>query len=278
MDILNLRSNNSYAVNHGLPLAVYTVGTEYQIPISRLEGYSAHQLLVTFSGAGKFRLLGQEQWDILEPGSLLYVPANLPNEYRPLDETPWFVGYVSYLEGKDGMLKSWGFAEKPFTRILKNADDFHPFIRKIWLKSGSEPEPWQSAKILLSMCLELLRQIHANKLNQQPTLSGRVHESIVESTIRFMHDHLGRRITMEELSAHAGYSAKQLTRLFRQQTQQTPMQYLQDFRLRTANLLLIDNPQLTIRQAAATVGLEPVYFTRLYRRYYGYTPSVTRNQ
>ncbi|WP_342566448.1 AraC family transcriptional regulator [Paenibacillus sp. FSL R7-0345] len=273
--MLNQRSNGNYSFEEGLPIAVYTVGTELQLPITRLEGYSAHQLLFTFSGTGKFRLLGQEHWDILQPGSLLYVPAKLPNEYRPLFNTPWHVGYVSYLEGAEGMLKSWGFGAQPFTCSLQNVAEFLPFIHDIWMNSGLDPKPWKSTEMLILLCLKLLKQIHRNRHGQQSVSFRKVQETVVESTIRFMHDHLGRRITMDELSEHAGYSSKQLTRIFQQEMHQTPTRYLQNFRLKTANLLLIDNPELNVRQVAATVGLEPVYFSKLYRRYYGYTPSLT---
>lgn len=278
MEVLNLRSNSLYPFDGGLPIAVYTVGAEVQPPISRLEGYSSPQLLLTFSGTGKFRRLGQEKWDILKQGSLLYIPARLPNEYMPVGDDPWFVGYVSYFEGKQGLLESWGFGDEPFTCVVGDVHVFLPYIKKIWMKTGPEPELWETAEILLAMCLELLKQIHSCKINPQLTLSGNVHESIVEGAIRFMHDHLGRRITLGELSSSVGYSTKQLTRLFKQETQLTPMQYLQGFRLRTAQLLLMEYPKLTIRQVAAIVGLEPEYFTRLYRRYYGRAPSLSRGK
>lgn len=67
-----------------------------------------------------------------------------------------------------------------------------------------------------------------------------------------------------------------LTRLFRQSIGLTPLQYLQQIRLRTARLLLQDHPELTVRQAASYVGLEPVYFTRLYKREFHRLPSADR--
>ncbi|WP_373230704.1 hypothetical protein [Cohnella sp.] len=66
-----MRSNSSHQFEEGLPFAVYTVGTEMQASITRLEGFSANQLFLTFSGKGKLRLLGQDKWDIINPGTLL---------------------------------------------------------------------------------------------------------------------------------------------------------------------------------------------------------------
>jgi AraC-like DNA-binding protein len=266
-------------LEEGLPFTVYTVGTEMQSPITRLEGFSAHQLLLTFSGTGKFRLLGQDEWDIINQGTLLYIPAGLPNEYMPIGEKPWFVGYVTYVEKPEGMLSNWGFGRETFSHALQNADRFHPLLRQIWSKSGPNPDAWAATQALFSMFLELKKQISSSNPHRQTALSGsasRFRDSAVDSAVRFMHDHLERKMTMAELSAHVGYSPKQLTRLFRQSLQKTPLQYLQWSRLRTASLLLQEHPDMTIRQAAAYVGLEPVYFTRLFRRTYGLTPSDSR--
>lgn len=82
---LGLRSNFS-PEEHPVPFTVYTVGMEQQGVLSRLEGFSAHQLLITVSGRGRAHLLGQNKWDILEENTVLYVPAGFPNEYMPVVE------------------------------------------------------------------------------------------------------------------------------------------------------------------------------------------------
>ncbi|WP_373230703.1 helix-turn-helix domain-containing protein [Cohnella sp.] len=66
--------------------------------------------------------------------------------------------------------------------------------------------------------------------------------------------------------------------MFRQALNQTPLQFLQGSRLRTADLLLGEHPDMTISQAAASVGLAPVYFSRLYHRTFGCTPSYSRTK
>lgn len=279
MQLLPLRSNVTLSFTKGLPLAVYTAGSDKQISITRLEGFSAHQLLITFSGTGKYRQLGHKEWKWLEPGSLLYIPAGLPNEYMPAGDEPWHVGYATYVENTDGMLAGWGFGEQAFSAMLTDIQPLYELIERIWQHSGTEYQPWAAAEALISLCLEIVKQMHSSKPNALPVITfpnGKMQENVVDSTIRFIHDHLSRSITVAELAARAGYSQKQLTRLFKQQLGQTPLQYLQSLRLHTANLLVIDNPNLTIRQIAAATGMEPVYFNRLYRRAFGCTPSQSR--
>ncbi|MNZ87867.1 Regulatory protein PchR [compost metagenome] len=163
--------------------------------------------------------------------------------------------------------------------MLEDTAPLYSLIERIWKSSGPEHNPWASTEALIALCLEILKQMHSKKPDSLPAFSfatDKMQENAVDSTIRFIHDHLSRKITISELASRAGYSPKQLTRLFKQQLGQTPLQYLQALRLRTAHLLIIDNPTISVRHAAAAAGMEAVYFNRLYRRTFGCTPSQSR--
>jgi len=280
MELLALRTNGLQQLKEGLPFAVYTVGTEIQTPITRLEGFSAHQLFIVFAGTGRFRLMGQNKWDILAPGSLLYIPARTPNEYMPAGEEPWFVGYVTYLERDPGLLSSWGFGREAFVRKLDDMAPLYGLIRRMWRVSGPHCDAWLASKLLFAFCLEAQKQLHKSSTGDERRYVGFAAEDptdAVSNVIRFMHDHLERKMKIGDLAAYVGYSQKQLTRMFRQALNTTPLQYLQKVRLRTAELLLSEHPDMTVRQAAFSVGMEPVYFGKLFRRAYGRSPSEGRN-
>ena len=276
MQTLPLRSNMRRDIEFDIPFSVYTVGTDIQNPITRLSGFSAKQILFTFSGSGRFRRLGQDKWDILDPGSCLYIPEGLPHEYVSLKGETWHVGYVTFVERREGMLASWGFGASPTYSRLADIATIFPLIERIWASSGTHEDPWLTTEVLFSLFLEIKRQNQLFQVGDTPMFHSRLNryrESAVESAVRFLHDHLNRSITMTQLAAHVGYSQKQLTRLFRGELGQTPLQYLQHIRMQTALTLLNEHTDITIRQAAAYVGMEPTYFTRLHSRMYGYVPS-----
>ncbi|WP_168120579.1 AraC family transcriptional regulator [Paenibacillus sp. HB172176] len=281
MDMLPLKTNSSYKYDDSLPFTVYTAGTEIQIPITRIDGFSAKQLLVTFSGQGRFRILGQKNWEIVKPGTILYIPAKIPNEYMPLDEQeqPWQVGYVTFNESKKGLLEGWGFARNAFVQAVADTAPYYIFIRKIWSQLGAHSNPWEAVRLLFNMLLEVKKDNHLHRESRYPASTGKAEPlpgSVVENAVRFIHDHLGHSLTVTGIAAHVGYSSKQLNRLFHKAYQISPLQYLQQSRMRTAHLLIIDHPEMTIRQIAAYVGMEPDYFARLYRREYGCTPTQSR--
>ncbi|MBC8081343.1 MAG: helix-turn-helix transcriptional regulator [Gorillibacterium sp.] len=278
MNVLHLRTNVSQ-LPEDVPFAVYTVGTELQTPITRLMGFSADQLMITFSGTGKFRLLKQDKWDIQHRGTALYIPAGMPHEYMPEGEAPWHVGFVTYTGKENGILNSWGFNHVPFTRQIQNPDRMLLLLTRIWTHSGPDHDLWTTTETLFSFFLELKKQMlefsnSPKSLETRQTV--RLTNSVVQRTVQFMQDHLERSMTMEEISAHFGYSLKQLTRLFRHDLKTTPLQYMQHIRMQAAIRLLLEHPNMTIRQIAAYVGMEPVYFTRLFRREYGKTPTAYR--
>lgn len=279
MELLQLRTNLYHQIEE-VPFSVYSVGTEYQQAITRLKGYSAKQLFISFSGIGAFRTLEQNEWDIVTPSTLLYIPSDYPHEYLPQGEEPWFVGYVSFVDHHHTLLESWGFGDTHFYMPLRNPLQLYRVLESIWNYSGPHYNVWQATQQFFSFCLELKKQTTPNNDKKpnpgQADRQVRYRDSVVDSTIRFLHDHLQRDLIMAELSARVGYSSKQLNRLFQQSLGVTPLQYVHRIRLQSASRLLEEQPSMTVRQIAAHVGMEPDYFTRMFQKQYGITPTAYR--
>jgi AraC-like DNA-binding protein len=200
----------------------------------------------------------------------------------PYGEGPWFVGYVTLLENFGEVLNRWGFGDAPRLLQLSDISLFTDRLLAIWQLSGNEHDPWRTTELLYSLFLAILKDTSGQTSLKSDSAAPWVppaappasyRASVVDVAVRFLHDHLNRPITIAGLAGHVGYSQKQLTRLFRQAMGLTPLQYLHQIRLKTARHLLLDHPDMTIRQAAAYVGLEPVYFARLYKREFGRLPS-----
>jgi len=276
MKLLPLRTNLYHHDEAILPFSVYTVGTENQQAMTRLEGFSSKQLFITFSGTGAYRPIKQDEWDIVLPYTLLYIPADYPHEYLPQGQDPWFVGYVSIIDTHNNLLDKWGFGGEPRQLYIKDPSRIYELIERIWNHSGPYYDKWLVTEELFTICTEVLKQssLDNKKLDPGQAIKFiRYHDQVVDNASRFLHDHLQRDFTLPELASHVGYSAKQINRLFQKSLGMTPLQYLQKIRLQAAALLLTDHPTMTIRQVAAYIGMEPVYFTRLFKRQYGLVPS-----
>ena len=69
-----------------------------------------------------------------------------------------------------------------------------------------------------------------------------------------------------------------LSRLFKKETGETFLDYLTKFRLKKACILLTQN-EYRIYEIASEVGInDSGYFSQVFRKYYGMTPSEYRNK
>lgn len=275
---LALRSNfPSESEERVVPFTVYTVGMEQQSALSRLEGFSAHQLLITASGKGRMHLLGQNKWDIVHRNTVLYIPAGYPNEYVPVVEGDWLVAFVSF-HGSAIARASWGLGDAPASIPVQSVARLLELVERIWRHSGADYDTWAASELLFALLTELRKQsagdLDPNALLLPAPETSR--SSIVLKAAKFMQDYMHREISIAHLAEQVGYSQKQLTRLFLQTFHKTPLQYLRHVRLTAGQLLLETNENLSIGQIARHVGMEPTYFTREFRRAYGTVPGEYR--
>ncbi|MEN0048457.1 MAG: ATP-binding protein [Bacteroidota bacterium] len=82
---------------------------------------------------------------------------------------------------------------------------------------------------------------------------------------------------VEELAKESQLSRIQLYRKLKAICNQTPSQFLRNFRLQKAKTLL-NNPDLNISEVAYEVGFnDPAYFTRVFSKEFGQSPNAYRN-
>ncbi|GLX70818.1 AraC family transcriptional regulator [Paenibacillus glycanilyticus] len=274
MKRLTLRTN--VLSKHGearLPFSVYTVGTEEQQPMTRMKGYSAYQFIVTFSGKGRFRLLGQSKWDIVSNRQILFIPSDIPHEYIAEGYEPWKVGFVSF-SAEANALHAWKLADVPTLLAVQNTSRLFELIEQIWTKSGADHDYWTSSELFLAFLSEITKQRYISSTDRIFYGSN----AVAHAAARFLRDHVNRsNTTITELAEQLGYSRKQLTRLFISTYHTTPLQYLKHQRLIGAARLLKAHPERTATEIARQVGMEPVYFSRAFRIKFGVAPIEFKN-
>lgn len=92
----------------------------------------------------------------------------------------------------------------------------------------------------------------------------------------YLIDHMTEDVSLKQLAEVACISMRSLSRLFKEATGLTPIQYQHQLRLELATTLL-SNPALTIEKVATQCGFEDVrHFRRLWLRQFGRPPSASR--
>ncbi len=89
--------------------------------------------------------------------------------------------------------------------------------------------------------------------------------------------HVEDPLHVEDLAREAGLSVRSLQRRFRERTGQSPMQYLQQRRMRRAERLLLRERQLSIAEVARRCGFQdPNHFSAAVRSFFGHSPRALR--
>ena len=96
--------------------------------------------------------------------------------------------------------------------------------------------------------------------------------------LAFIHEHYAERLTLEDIADAAAVSARECLRCFRSGIDQSPVDYLLAYRLRTA-LKLLETTDLSVTRIAMDTGFGgSSYFSKMFRRTYGRTPVEHRKR
>jgi len=97
----------------------------------------------------------------------------------------------------------------------------------------------------------------------------------VRDAIIFIHLNYNHAITLCDVAKEVNLSKEYLCRLFKKETDLQIFRYLSILRMKRAASLITKNTGRTyVREVAAAVGIDDqFYFTRLFKKYYGISPS-----
>jgi AraC-like DNA-binding protein len=103
---------------------------------------------------------------------------------------------------------------------------------------------------------------------------GSENQRLARKVMAYLHENFAEPIHREQLANYAGVSERHLNRCFMQETGTTPLTYLNRYRIQQARKLL-EEGQLSVTAIIGQVGFsESSYFTRLFRREVGVSPSA----
>ena len=154
-------------------------------------------------------------------------------------------------------------------QILKKLQN----LSKLQAEADAE---FQTRNLLSEIWLLLLDEIknadtgifHAPQKNQDRILT----------MIAFIQENFSEKLTLEDIAGSAAVSTRECLRCFRVSIHQSPMDYLIEYRIRTAKKLL-ESTDLSITEIALRCGFNSnSYFTKLFHRICGKTPNVYRKE
>lgn len=141
----------------------------------------------------------------------------------------------------------------------------------------SEHRDWAAKLTALSFLIKLHRQLAAEKRGDDPRQQHKYAE-LVSDLSSYLAEQLDKELTLDQLGQRYGLNPRYLNRIFKAATGHPIFHYQQLLRIELAKKLLRTS-SLRVIDIAMEIGLDSSrYFSTLFRKTTGMTPTAYRNQ
>lgn len=149
-------------------------------------------------------------------------------------------------------------------------------LYSIFLKNRQHA-PQRTALLLLDL-LYTVFELTTQKKTRVSSAGQKKKEQLIQQAKGYIHAHLQEHISLGTIAAELKLSEYYLSRLFSEETGFSLFSYLTKARMEAAAALLQD-ATMRVAEAAYAAGYEdPNYFSKVFRKYHGCSPSVYRAQ
>jgi len=95
----------------------------------------------------------------------------------------------------------------------------------------------------------------------------------VKEIINYLNENYESKISLDQIAHNMYLSPVYISKIFKEETGESPINYLIKIRLEKASDILLDSDGGSIKSIANSVGYEDVYhFSKLFKKYYGISP------
>ena len=255
-----------------LPLYIRFFVTDYaQDTIRRPEGMPFWQLLYGVSGTGEFRFGGKRC--LLPPGRIALLFPDDSHAYHPVTEN-WQVHFIGFAGSAClKLLSAMGFTESG----VYHQEDPGLCLQHIRAIEAilSSPVPGfqkECSKEMYSFLLDLSSDNVSLFLSPDGDCPN-----VIQDILHCLDTRYAEDISLPALSEMFHMTPEYLCTIFKEATNETIVRYLTKIRIHHARILLMENPDLTLKEISSRCGFHSSsYFGKVFRQHVGMTPQSYR--
>ncbi|MCL6605705.1 MAG: helix-turn-helix domain-containing protein [Paenibacillus sp.] len=240
----------------------------------RPEGSSSHIFIFCSEGEGWIET-DLNQTLTLTPNHLAVIPAGTPHRYGAHVHAPWSI-YWFHLQGGHTaeFIRMYGMDAGPVHLPIGAQSEFKDTFDKCYVLLSDKT---YSLPIHTHVSQSIRLLISSIGISSGGTAKDKKREQYLELAIRYMTDRLENSIRLPELAKHTGLSKQHLILLFKEETGIPPIEYFLRLKIQKATQLL-SLTGFSIKEIAASIGIsDPYYFSRLFKKMTGSSPSAYRS-
>ncbi len=245
----------------------------YHIDCKKRYDHRGGQLSYTLSGEGRFKI-GDKVIPMLPGMAFLQKHNDARNAYYyPENGTePWHFIWISfYSPTVEKMVKTitdnYGQIyhlpqESSLVRTLFDYENDHDSLRFI--------SPFEGARLITDILMDLGNYVLPEENRK------RLPVRLIKHAQEYIHNNMYKAMNVEDIAAECGVSREHLSRVFKEQLNESPLNYLNKRRIRHACRLLVSS-NLSCKEIAGRVGFDSaVSFNRAFKRLTRLTPGEVR--
>lgn len=231
--------------------------------------------------------IGERQLSLSE-GNGVFINSKILHRFYSSGEAviPNFLCMPSFIAPQDSFLYG-----KYILPVISSTLSFQVFCEEV---------PWQAAVLEMmrqiiaaqegvssgelltaSLMQKLWREIYENtdrECRKDYLIESASSQARLQLMMQYIHQNYPYDISLDDVAAHAGVSKSTVLNLFRKYLHVTPINYLINYRLNEAALLL-SKTEKKINTISVETGFNNVdYFCRLFKRHYHVTPGEYRKR
>lgn len=179
----------------------------------------------------------------------------------------------------DNFIMNKNFAE-PF-EFKHFKEDFHKCCLEIIQEEktcdvGSDLLLKSLVMKLISLFLKEVNYVENNNKNSLPNLPFCDKSNLVKIILDYFDSNYMHNISLDDISKNLYISSVYVSKVFKERTGESPINYLINLRLEKARKLLLES-DLNVKEIAQLVGYKDAYyFSKLFKKYFGKAPTQFR--
>lgn len=242
----------------------------------RPKGRLDYQIIYIASGLGHFHFDNPENETIVPAGNMvLFRPKELQKyEYYGEDKTEV---YWIHFTGSDvkNILRSYGLQDNQRVFPVGSSLEYERLFKQIIQELQRCQEHYEE---MLALLLRHLLIVFQRELTREHILKNEYLDREMHSAVTYFNENYNQDISIENYAQTRGMSVSWFIRNFKKYTGMTPMQFIVSLRVNNAQILL-EQTNYSIYEIAKIVGYDDqLYFSRLFRKQKGVSPSQYRKR
>lgn len=259
---------------------VLFIGKNNNVTTNKPHSHDNTELLFVFSGSFQEWIDGIA-YDV-SSGDVIMVNAGQLHHHiviNPGDPVIlFFAGFYDYhFKGMEPNRFSFPDGSPVFhTRGLVRQDFSNLCLRMISERYSNQAGQYFMQKTyMMQLLLMLMRQIYIPPQQIPSSYHFETHhKTYVVSEIRqYLSDHYPEKISLDQIAKNMYLSSAYISKIFKEETGEAPINYLIKLRLEQAKRQLENGERQSIKAISTSVGYDDVYyFSKLFKKYYGESP------